>query len=182
MSWLASDALNRQCPWRNNELRETAKGYIRFMAINRKLWKPPFAFLPHWTCPTCQAASLSLIKDSLQIRESGPSKAAHEIDGFDPDCVIEIFTAFLECANKDCGEVVALSGRTHHVEVYDEDILHLSYQRRFEPLTFYTAPPVFPIFEVCPAEVATELRKAFALIWSDRDSCAIAYDQQWKRC
>lgn len=172
MSWPNLDALNCPLPRRNNLQRGTAKGYIRFMAINRTLWKPPFAEFPSWMCPRCQSATLALDKDSLKVRETGPSIAAQAHDAWEPDWINETFSALLECRNPTCGELVAIAGRTHHEEAHSTDMEKQDWEREFEPLAFVNAPPVFLLSAGCPEEVAAELRKAFALIWSDKGSCA----------
>lgn len=142
------------------------------MAVNRKQWGPLFAKFPSWLCPTCQSGSLAIDKASLKCIETGISTEGQSHDAWDPDWTDERFSGLLICQNSSCGEVVAIGGRTHHVENYISEHGELGYEREFEPLFMYPAPPVFPIPEQCPEHVAAELKKAFSLFWSDKGSCA----------
>lgn len=142
------------------------------MSVNRTLWVSQFGTFPSWLCPTCQSGNLSLAKDGLKYSEPGYSKAARSEDPWEPDWIEERFSALLNCANTMCGEVVAVVGRTHHVEDHDWDKQEQHWAREFQPTFLTPPPPVFPIPTECPEAVSDELRKAFALLWSDAGSCA----------
>lgn len=142
------------------------------MTINRNLWKSQFEAFPSWLCPHCQSGSLSLLKDSLKHVEAGYSHAAKSADGWEPEWIEERFSALLRCANAACGEVVAVGGRTHHVEDHDWERQEQHWAREFQPVFLNPAPAVFAIPEECPEAIANELRKAFGLLWSDAGACA----------
>ncbi len=86
--------------------------------------------------------------------------------------ITEQFVAMLACNNANCKEHVAVCGRTNHVEDHDFEHQELNFARLFKPTFFYETPPVFPIPENCPVEIEQELKRAFALAWSDIESSA----------
>lgn len=142
------------------------------MAINRKHWKPPFAKFPSWLCPSCQGGTLVLNKDTFSFVETGPSQKEHAHEAWDPDWIDERFIGLLVCQNEECGQIVAIGGRTHHEEDFDWDGQEQNWAREFEPAFMTPAPPVFPVPEKCPKAVRHELKKAFSLYWFDTGSCA----------
>lgn len=142
------------------------------MPINRELWKPPFAKLPSWLCPTCQVGSLVVDNDSLKVVETGPSEEAKDHPAWEPEWIDERFSGLLVCQNAACGEAVAIGGRTHHTEDHDWGLQEQNWERAFEPVTMYPAAPIFPIPGECPRAVEEELRRAFTLYWSDKGSSA----------
>lgn len=142
------------------------------MAVNRKLWTSQFESFPNWLCPHCQSGSLSLIKNTLTYMEPAYSDAAKKEDPWMPDWIEERFTALLQCANNACGEIVAVGGRTHHVEDHDWETQEEHWSREYQPVFLTPPPPVFPIPVECPEAVTVELQKAFGLLWSDPGSCA----------
>lgn len=142
------------------------------MAINRELWTPPFASFPSWLCPSCQTGTLALNNETFNNLETGPSEKSHDHEAWEPEWIIERFVGLLVCQNEVCGELVAMGGCSH-IDVF-EDYEHQerTLERAFQPIFMYPAPPVFPIPKKCPKVVANELKKSFALFWSDAGSCA----------
>jgi hypothetical protein len=143
---------------------------MSLMPVNSDQWKSRFQIFPKWLCPHCQSARLSLDKDTLRHAETGYSHDAKSEDPWEPDWIVETFTALLRCDDTACGEIVAIGGRTHHVEDHSED--EENWTREYQPFFLSPAPPVFAIPEECPSPVAEELKKAFQLLWSDSGSCA----------
>jgi|CXWL01.1.fsa_nt_gi hypothetical protein len=142
------------------------------MTINRKYWKPPFSNFPSWVCPSCQSGTLVLDKDTLKSSETGPSKEAHGCQAWEPDWIEKRFSGQLVCQNAACGEIVAIGGRTHHVENHDWEMQEKHWDEMCEPKFIFPAPPIFTLPENCPPATAEELKKAFSLYWSDLESSA----------
>lgn len=142
------------------------------MTVNRNHWKPPFENFPSWLCPTCQSGSLSVYSDTLKITETGPSETAHGHAAWEPDWIEKRFSGLLVCGDAACGELVAIGGVTRFQEFFDLDSGQQYSLHAYEPTFIHPAPPVFPIPKECPEAVAAELRKAFALFWSDVGSGA----------
>jgi Domain of unknown function (DUF4145) len=136
------------------------------MAVNRNHWHPPFSKFPSWKCPTCQSGSLVVDQETLKVVETGPSRRCHTNDEWHPDWTEERFAGLLTCQNGECGEIVAIGGRT------DCDWGPEGLYRSFNPNFMHPAPPIFPVPDKCPDAVATQLRKAFSLFWSDTGSSA----------
>jgi hypothetical protein len=142
------------------------------MAVNREHWRRQFWKLPGWLCPTCQSGSLVLNKETLNYSETGISRGGRALDAWEPDWIDERFSGLLVCQSPSCGELVAIGGRTHHVENHDWENQEQDWDRKYEPKFMYPAPPVFPIPKMCPEHVAEALKKSFALFWSDKGACA----------
>jgi hypothetical protein len=152
------------------------------MSVNRKLWKPPFDRSPSWLCPTCQSGTIALNNDTLKCIETGPSREAHKLLAWEPDWITERFSGLLICQNASCGQLVAIGGdmQPDCYEEEDEQVL----LPKYKPVFLHPAPPIFSIPEKCPKPVAVELRRAFALFWSDTGSCTnrLRYGRQPRRC
>lgn len=142
------------------------------MAVNKQHWRRSFWKLPPWLCPRCQVGSLALDDDSQKITEPKWSSEAHSHEAWDPDWIVERFSCLLVCQNRDCGEVVAVGGRTHHEEDHDWEQQAMHWSRTFAPQVVAPAPPIFPVPKECPEDVTKELKRAFGLYWSDPASSA----------
>lgn len=147
------------------------------MAVNKKLWETTFEKWPNWPCPSCSTGHLKVIDDTLRQMETGPSVRSHDHIAFEPDWISSRFVALLKCGHDNCGDVVSVCGRQSVFETYDEDPMNEGEQvfiDMFQPLYFAEAPPIFPIPDDCPEEVANEIKRAFSLYWCDPPSCANA--------
>jgi hypothetical protein len=142
------------------------------MAINRKLWIPPFVSFPSWLCPSCQTGTLALNKETFNNLETGPSEMSHDHEAWEPEWIIERFVGLLVCQNEVCGEMVAMGGRSHISVFDDHECQERISERAFQPVFMYPAPPIFPAPEKCPKAITKELKKAFSLFWFDTGSCA----------
>lgn len=138
------------------------------MAVDRSLWERDFAELPSWPCPTCQQATLRLLDGSLQQRESGRSARLHDHPDWNPEWDETRFVALMRCHVASCGEVVAVAGRMGWEYDYTGNSMHPFYR----PLSLHPAPNVFRLPETCPEALSHELKRAFALLWSDPGSAA----------
>ena len=143
------------------------------MPINRKHFEDGFFRLPAWSCPSCRNGTYSNVKESIQIRETGPSKSAHAHEAWDPDWIEESFVQMMEC--NSCGEVAAVAGRAsnflHQYYGCDGEI-EMDLQKTLHPCSVIPAPLVFDIPKNAPENLSRELLKAFALLWMDHEACA----------
>jgi hypothetical protein len=142
------------------------------MAVNRDFWRLEFTAFSAWLCPACQSGNLAIDADTLKVVETGPSKREHEIDAWEPEWIIERFVGLLACQNAECGQLVAIGGRTRHELYQDYETGDQALLQFFEPAFINPAPPIFPIPKECPEVVTKELTNAFGLYWSDRGSSA----------
>jgi hypothetical protein len=143
--------------------------------VNKTLWKYGFTVLPRWPCPTCSTGHLVLIRNTLQRKETGPSIRSHNNESFGPWDVEERFSALLECNNLNCKQVAAICGSVGFDQAYlsgPDGEPNIDWVPFYVPKYMEPAPPVFRIPAKCPNTIRLELEKSFALIWSDKDSCA----------
>jgi hypothetical protein len=103
------------------------------------------------------------------------STRSHNDDGFDADWIDYVFTAWAGCENSKCKEEFAISGRggvaPEYVSGGDGDG-EWDYFDYFDPLLIQPPLELFPIPTKWPAQVAKELRAAFALYWMNGAACA----------
>ena len=140
------------------------------MAVNRSIWKPTFESWPTLPCPTCKVGTLSIAEDTIFKEETASSKAARGHEAWDPEWIMQRFMAVLTCANPNCGDKVFVCGKiTMDWDYFDtpEGKTSMESYEHYVPHFFEPAPPVFPIPSECPEKIGDELKKAFALIWSD---------------
>ncbi len=146
------------------------------MTVDRSLYATSYDTLPDWPCPTCGKGHLKSDKDTLLNKETGPSKAAHAHDAWDPEWIDRRFAGLLECNFGNCGELVAILGDVSIVEGYgyDENTGEPTqeYSERFKPRCLSPAPlPIRPPVET-PELVQSALREAAALIWQSAEGAA----------
>jgi hypothetical protein len=142
------------------------------VAVDRNLWAETFTKdLPHWPCPTCSKGHLAAAKERFWIEETGPSKAAHAHDAWDPDWIENRFVGLLECSMPACKEIVTVSGssRIDHCQVgYDEyitdDILRVD----------FISPAPIPITypDKTPEPIVRAIARAALLVWASSESAA----------
>ncbi len=126
---------------------------------------------PPWPCPKCWRGTLSLRNGSLNCIEHADSRRWRREDGWEPDFVSYIFTAWAECGNSDCSHEFAISGIGEDRPPVQED----------EEPGYKTAlyirgisPPLemFKISNACPQPMADAIRSAFQIFWIDGAACA----------
>ena len=145
------------------------------MAINRSIWTTRFerdAF-PGLPCPRCSPGKLKLVPKGLTISEPAFSTADHRHPDFEPDWIVNRFSARLECDETPCGELVLMVGDTDLVESYrDEDVYSGGYLAEVLRVRgIFPAPPFFRISKSVPRDVVEQLELAFQLFWTDMASC-----------
>ncbi|MEQ1494983.1 MAG: DUF4145 domain-containing protein [Novosphingobium sp.] len=145
------------------------------MTVDRSLFATTFTKLPDWPCPTCGKGHLKAEKDALLDQETGPSKAAHGHDAWDPECIERRFAGLLRCNFGNCGELVAVLGDVSIAEEYGHDYdgePTLEFNDRFKPRSLSPAPlPIRPP-EDTPELVRDALREAAGLIWQSAEGAA----------
>ncbi|MCP4823846.1 MAG: hypothetical protein GY892_06975 [Shimia sp.] len=143
------------------------------MTINRKHFKTRFERLPAWVCSACQTGTLQMVHDTLNILETGPSKTAHSLDGWDVEWIEERFCALLKCS--DCSDLASISGsREHDLHQYMDMLGEFASDitNSLKPHSIQPPPLVFPIPNKAPDNLKEALLKAFSLIWVDTEACA----------
>lgn len=140
------------------------------MAVDRTIWMTKYWYWPQFPCPNCKASGLRIDEKSIVLEETSSSEAAHRNPAWQPEWVVERFSAIMTCSKRSCGDKIFVCGTTSmETSMYTTPDGGLQYDvdRWFTPRHFEPAPPVFPIHHTYPKAVAVELQKAFALMWSD---------------
>lgn len=142
------------------------------VAVDRTLWAASFSdSLPHWPCPTCGKGFLSISPDKLAIEETGPSKAAHAHEAWEPEWIENRFVGFLECSMPACKELVTVSGTSgisHDQVDWDEWVT----TQHFKVAMLSPAPMAISYPEKTPQPIVDALGKASMLFWSSPESAA----------
>lgn len=135
--------------------------------MKRELWNQclQINYSPPWPCPTCAKGFLALVPESLTYKETSNSKRDHSDTDWDPEWIRYVFTAWLKCNIEHCGEDVVVSGTGEESSGYPEE--DTAWSPKFTPKFCLPMPDIFEIPRKCPKKVKDELRKAFAVFWSD---------------
>jgi len=130
---------------------------------------------PEPTCPACGKGRLVLEEKHLRMEKGGNAKsqelmARPEGSPFD---ISGVFHAELHCNRKNCGDWVAVTGDYFVDQTYDTtgdwewgDCVRVR--------TMYPAIDILTIPKATPDKVATNLRRAAALVWMDPSSAVSA--------
>jgi hypothetical protein len=105
-------------------------------------------------------------------KETVWSKRARKSDDWDPDWITYAFTAWVKCNNPSCNEEAAVAGNGGVNYNYDEEGQAVERFDYFSPQFCTPMPYIFELPKNCPDEIASELRAAFALFWSDPSASA----------
>lgn len=147
------------------------------MPIDRDTWH---RLVPQKTtfnlpCPACTKGKLKLDADGIRMAETQASKDFRNDPSWDPDNLIERWSARVVCDEGPCGEIVHLIGDTQTVETDFEDDDGRFYSGALEDVlrvrAAYPAPPMFRISRNVPRNVIRELELAFQLYWADTSAC-----------
>jgi len=142
------------------------------MTVDRNMWADTFTDdLPHWPCPTCGKGHFSVIKDKLVREETGPSKSAHAHDAWEPDWIVNSFTALIQCSMPGCGEVGTVAGSsTLDYDQVDRDEYVTTHYYKVE----HVSPGPIPIAlsSSTPKPVVDALKDASRLIWASSEAAA----------
>jgi hypothetical protein len=94
------------------------------VAIDRSIWTETFdsSQFPTFPCPHCSRGRAAFDKTTLRNEEPRYSKSAQKDDGWEPEWIVERFSAHLRCTEQTCGEIVVISGDTVWIETMDEEL------------------------------------------------------------
>ncbi len=140
--------------------------------MKRELWNQNLQinFSPPWPCPTCAKGHLVLVPESLTYKERANSKKERCDIDWDPEWIRYVFTAWLKCNNDHCGEDVVISGIGEESNSNSEE--ETDWVPQFSPKHCLPMPDMFEIPQKCSEAIKNELRKAFAVFWSDHSASA----------
>lgn len=147
------------------------------MPINQQTWyrlvpKNHVFGLP---CPACATGKLKLDATGVALAEPKYSDDYRGNDSWEPENVVERWSARLVCDEPPCGEIVNLIGDIETVEVdLDDGDGQIYWGAREDVLRIraaFPAPPLFRISNNVPSRVRRELDLAFQLYWADTSAC-----------
>jgi len=144
------------------------------MTVDRSMFAAGFSKLPDWLCPTCGKGHLKSSKGDLLNRETGPSKAAHAHECWDPEWDEWRFAGLLACDFANCGELVAVIGNVRYHEDFDYDgpEPRMIMSQFFKPIALTPAPLLIRPPFATPELVENALREASSLIWQSAEGAA----------
>lgn len=146
------------------------------MPINRPTWHrlTPRETLPGLPCPRCATGKLRLVENALRIAEPQYSIDYHDDPNWEPDNVVERWSATLRCDEAPCGERVEMIGDTESVEI-DVETSPGTYAYGLEQVlrirAVYPPSPLFRVSETVPYKVKEQLTLAFRMYWTDVSAC-----------
>lgn len=129
---------------------------------------------PLWICSTCGKGILELIEPSLNIEETGPSRASHAHEAFDYEWVNKRFSGLLKCSSKLCGDIVSIAGVAVLEEESDWEAQQQSYYDFLVPLFIYPPPLYFSIPTECAETIRDSILRSFSLLLLDIEASANA--------
>ena len=141
--------------------------------MNRALWTQTLTeqSSPPWPCKSCGKGTFTLVPGSLIHKETVWSRRARKSDDWGPDWITYAFTAWVKCNNPACGDEAAVAGEGSVDQCYDQEG-GTDYFDCFSPHFCTPMPDIFDLPKKCPIEVASEVRAAFKLFWSDPSASA----------
>jgi hypothetical protein len=144
------------------------------MPVDRKLAAAPITTenAPQWRCPTCEAGVFRLEKKTLHYELEGPLELARNEDWFGAEHAKLRFAALLRCMNEGCKEVASVAGWGITEEYPDEELHEKTYEDLFFPAYFNPSPRLIEVPMDCPADVATQLKRAFVASWDEPGAAA----------
>lgn len=127
-------------------------------------------YTPPWLCPTCSKGFFTLVPETLTYKEMLNSKKEHSDIEWSPEWIRYVFTAWLKCNNVHCGEDAVVSGVGEESSNNSEE--ETDWVPQFSPKFCLPMPDMFEMPQKCPEAIKNELRKAFAVFWSDHSASA----------
>jgi Domain of unknown function (DUF4145) len=126
---------------------------------------------PKLPCPRCKKGQLRLEPATLIIADPEYNAVGHSHPDWEPDWLVERFSAHLKCDDSKCGERGVMSGDSELVEI-DEDDGSYGLESMLRPQSLFPAVALIDIPEAASYEVRTELWKSFGQFWTDIDAAA----------
>lgn len=143
------------------------------MTVDRSQWKRQFYELPHWTCPTCGKGHLRLVPETFHQQETGPSKAAHSLDDWEPDWITRRFAGIMKCSLAACEELVSICG-TGHLDLVEYHDQEYGWSRddkdSFIVRTLHPAPIPIALPKKTPDPICDTITTASELIWTSAEA------------
>ncbi len=139
------------------------------MAIDRVLWQSPILLdhVPNWPCPHCNAASLTMEKDSFRTVFDGTTHRNWNDPHFEAIFATGHFVCLLSCTKTGCKHSCAVAGNfiTGEAGEYGEELYSIG-----QPTAITPPPHMIRIPKSCPDNIRSELLAAFGLFWPDHAS------------
>ncbi len=122
----------------------------------------------------CNDGTLTPVEKSFTEQEtSGSINTRHQAEeAWEPDWYLGRFSGRLVCIRQECSEPVVVCGDSIVVHTYEDPEHGEAMVPQFRPVFFHPAPPIFRIPQTCIEPIKSELKRAWALHWSDSASCA----------
>jgi len=145
------------------------------MRIDRETYQGYFSgyWIPLWDCPTCKKGKIEIDFADIKIYETNESKknrGGHEW-GEDLSIIVKYFSGKMQCNNRWCGEIFAISGE---ITVVDNDIEVAPPYDRYYPKYIFPTLHFFELTDDIPYDIEDALKNAFKLFWTDNSACANA--------
>lgn len=139
------------------------------MPVIRQIWVRTFSrtTFPGLPCPYCAPGKLKLVPDTLSVVEPTVSVKYRDDPTWEPDNVVQRWSARLQCDEPNCGEFVHMIGDTDLVETFVDEVEAWGLEDVLRARAAFPAPPLFRVNKSIPRTVRAELELAFQLFWSD---------------
>lgn len=107
-------------------------------------------------------------------KETGPSRAAHNHEAWDPAWITRRFAGLMTCSLSSCGEIVAVLGDVRVFEDGDDDVYEpkMVFSDFLRPVSISPAPLLIQPPVGTPDLVEGALREASGLIWQSAEGAA----------
>ena len=138
--------------------------------MNEELWRGKFKHLPAWPCPACGTGTLHVVDGSFREHLHPGDLGCIQEGYIDPDDVIGMFAAILECGCRPCNRHVLVHGIYESFREGDGN--EFEWINGYTPKSFYPSPPLVMLPEKTPEAVAVHMERSFGLYWSDPLACA----------
>ncbi|EMN1419583.1 DUF4145 domain-containing protein [Klebsiella aerogenes] len=116
-----------------------------------------------WPCPKCNQKTLQIITESFVQNDTHDTQKYRGEDWFEPEMDSSVFSCMARCSRKQCGEVVACSGKSGWEQGWDEETNNNEYYQWHKPFTFFPPLHPFELPEKCPEEIAEPLKASFSI-------------------
>lgn len=125
-----------------------------------------------WPCPSCGQITMQILKDSFTIKSNLATLQQQDMEWFEADMEISVFSCMASCSRRNCGEVVACIGESQGGMYWDENYQKDIFYRMHRPVSFFPTLSPVVITEKCPPEIAGPLCASFSLFLMQPGSAA----------
>ncbi|HEK0674096.1 TPA: DUF4145 domain-containing protein [Proteus mirabilis] len=114
--------------------------------------------LPDWRCPACARQTLEFVPDSLKTGSTARARHYANDPDFSPDDDETIFTCLLQCNQKNCQQLVVVSGDGYYEREYDGySSYDFHYISIYRPRYFYPPIHLFTPCDSYPEKIKEQL-------------------------